>query len=81
MCGLREGLSFIEREVAWHRGQGSPPPGDRFRLAMNEFSALARDKFTNLEAQFTLMKSQVWHTEQPGVIGSLEGPSKKASEK
>ncbi|KAK3868658.1 hypothetical protein Pcinc_025970 [Petrolisthes cinctipes] len=58
MCGLREGLSFIEREVAWHRGQGSPPPGDRFRLAMNEFSALARDKFTNLEAQFTLMKSQ-----------------------
>ncbi|KAK4289787.1 hypothetical protein Pmani_037267 [Petrolisthes manimaculis] len=58
MCGLREGLSFIEREVAWHRGQGSPPPGDRFRLAMNEFSALARDKFTNLEAQFTLMRSQ-----------------------
>nr|XP_053627199.1 uncharacterized protein LOC128684895 isoform X2 [Cherax quadricarinatus]XP_053627200.1 uncharacterized protein LOC128684895 isoform X2 [Cherax quadricarinatus] len=58
ISSLRQGLDFIEREVTWHRGQGSPPPGDRFRLAMNEFTALAKDKFTNLEAQFNFMKSQ-----------------------
>nr|XP_045619347.1 disheveled-associated activator of morphogenesis 1-like isoform X1 [Procambarus clarkii] len=58
ISGLRQGLDFIEREVTWHRGQGSPPPGDRFRLAMNEFTALAKDKFTNMEAQFNLMKTQ-----------------------
>ncbi|XP_050698138.1 disheveled-associated activator of morphogenesis 1-like isoform X2 [Eriocheir sinensis] len=58
MSGLSQGLEFIEREVTWHRGQGSPPPGDRFRLAMNEFSALAKDKFANLESLFTLMKRE-----------------------
>ncbi|XP_042867935.1 disheveled-associated activator of morphogenesis 2-like [Penaeus japonicus] len=55
---LRSGLDFIEREVAWHRGQGSTPPGDRFRLAMNEFAALAKDKFANLEAAFESMKKE-----------------------
>ncbi|XP_063855230.1 disheveled-associated activator of morphogenesis 1-like [Scylla paramamosain] len=58
ISALRQGLDFIEREVTWHRGQGSPPPGDRFRLAMNEFTALAKDKYANLETLFTLMKSQ-----------------------
>ncbi|XP_037803931.1 disheveled-associated activator of morphogenesis 2-like [Penaeus monodon] len=55
---LRSGLEFIEREVAWHRGQGTTPPGDRFRLAMNEFSALAKDKFANLDAAFETMKKE-----------------------
>ncbi|XP_042226159.1 disheveled-associated activator of morphogenesis 1-like isoform X2 [Homarus americanus] len=58
ISGLRQGLDFIEREVTWHRGQGSSPPGDRFRLAMNEFTALAKDKFTNMESQFKMMKTQ-----------------------
>ncbi|XP_076030296.1 disheveled-associated activator of morphogenesis-like protein [Oratosquilla oratoria] len=55
---LGQGLDYIEKEVCWHRGQGSTPPGDRFRLAMNEFTALAKDKYTNLEAQFNNMKNQ-----------------------
>lgn len=59
IAALRQGLSFIEAEVTWHRGQGSPPPGDRFRLALTEFSALAKDKFANMEAQFKMMKAQV----------------------
>lgn len=55
---LRSGLEFIEREVAWHRGQGTTPPGDRFRLAMNEFTALAKDKFANLDAAFETMRKE-----------------------
>lgn len=59
ISALRQGLDFIEKEVTWHRSQGSTAPGDRFRLAMNEFTALAKDKFTNLESQFNIMKTQV----------------------
>lgn len=55
---LRQGLDFIEKEVSWHRAQGSTPPGDRFRLAMNEFLALAKDKLVNMESQFENMKTQ-----------------------
>ncbi|KAK7013355.1 Dishevelled associated activator of morphogenesis 2, partial [Halocaridina rubra] len=58
MSSLRQGLDFIEREVAWHRAQGSTPPGDRFRLAMNEFSALAKDKLVHMESLFENMRSQ-----------------------
>ncbi|CAL4086943.1 unnamed protein product, partial [Meganyctiphanes norvegica] len=55
---LRQGLDYIEKEVNWHRGQGATPPGDRFRLVMNEFTALAKDKFTHNECQFKNMKAQ-----------------------
>ncbi|RXG62063.1 Disheveled-associated activator of morphogenesis 2 [Armadillidium vulgare] len=56
---LSEGLSYIEREIIWHRAQGSAAPkGDRFRMAMAEFSGVAVEKLSSLQTQFKEMNSQ-----------------------
>ena len=57
---LAEGLSYIEKEIIWHRAQGSSTPkGDRFRISMTEFSGLATEKLSSLQAQFKEMTVQV----------------------
>ncbi|UYV69042.1 DAAM2 [Cordylochernes scorpioides] len=59
---LKTGLQEVQREMEFHRGQPSPPPGDKFLAVMKDFMTGATYRLSDLDDSFHDMKSRYERT-------------------